>query len=71
VRRVLPAAPRDFTGVLKREEITISMDGKGCWRGNVFVERLRRSNFAVYGARKAWRQMIREVFRSRAVRSLG
>lgn len=25
----------DFTGVLKREEIAISMDGKGCWRDNV------------------------------------
>lgn len=31
-----------FTNVLKREEIAISMDGKGCWRGNVFVERLWR-----------------------------
>ena len=33
----------DFTGVLKREEISISMDGKGCWRDHVFVERLWRS----------------------------
>jgi len=33
----------DFTGVLKRKEIAISMDGKGCWRDNVFVERLWRS----------------------------
>ena len=33
----------DFTGVLKREEIAISMDGRGCWRDNVFVERLWRS----------------------------
>ena len=33
----------DFTGILKREEIAISMDGKGCWRDNVFVERLWRS----------------------------
>lgn len=32
-----------FTGVLKREEIAISMDGRGCWRDNVFVERLWRS----------------------------
>jgi putative transposase len=32
-----------FTGVLKREGIAISMDGKGCWRDNVFVERLWRS----------------------------
>ena len=32
-----------FTGVLKREGIRISMDGKGCWRDNVFVERVWRS----------------------------
>ncbi len=32
-----------FTAVLHREEIAISMDGKGCWRDNVFVERLWRS----------------------------
>ena len=33
----------DFTGVLKDAEIKISMDGKGAWRDNVFVERLWRS----------------------------
>ncbi len=33
----------DFTGVLKAQEIGISMDGKGAWRDNVFVERLWRS----------------------------
>jgi len=32
-----------FTGVLTRHEIKISMDGKGAWRDNVFVERLWRS----------------------------
>ncbi len=32
-----------FTGVLAKHEITISMDGKGAWRDNVFVERLWRS----------------------------
>lgn len=32
-----------FTGVLKSAEISISMDGKGCWVDNVFVERLWRS----------------------------
>jgi putative transposase len=32
-----------FTGVLLREGIQISMDGKGRWRDNVFVERLWRS----------------------------
>ena len=29
-----------FTAVLQREKITISMDGRGAWRDNVFVERL-------------------------------
>ena len=32
-----------FTGVLADREITISMDGKGAWRDNVFVERQWRS----------------------------
>ena len=33
----------DFTGLLKQHDIAISMDGKGTWRDNVFVERLWRS----------------------------
>ena len=33
----------DFTGVLIRNTIAISMDGKGAWRDNVFVERLWKS----------------------------
>jgi len=32
-----------FTGVLAKHEIAISMDGKGAWRDNVFVERLWRT----------------------------
>ena len=32
-----------FTGVLSKHDIKISMDGKGAWRDNVFVERLWRS----------------------------
>ena len=32
-----------FTGVLLREKIDISMDGRGAWRDNVIVERLWRS----------------------------
>ena len=32
-----------FTGVLNQNGIAISMDGKGAWRDNVFVERLWRS----------------------------
>jgi putative transposase len=32
-----------FTGVLASHGIAISMDGKGAWRDNVFVERLWKS----------------------------
>jgi putative transposase len=33
----------DFIKVLAAREIKISMDGKGAWRDNVFIERLWRS----------------------------
>lgn len=33
----------EFTSLLKDNGIKISMDGRGCWRDNVFVERLWRS----------------------------
>lgn len=33
----------DFIGLLTGHGIQISMDGKGCWRDNVFVERLWKS----------------------------
>jgi len=32
-----------FTGLLSKHAIAISMDGRGAWRDNVFVERLWRS----------------------------
>ena len=32
-----------FTAVLQREKVAISMDGRGAWRDNFFVERLWRS----------------------------
>ena len=32
-----------FINVLEQHRIQISMDGKGCWRDNVFVERLWKS----------------------------
>jgi putative transposase len=32
-----------FTGVLSQNGIAISMDGKGAWRDNIFLERLWRS----------------------------
>ena len=34
---------KDFTEVLKKKNIKISMDGKGRWADNIFVERLWRS----------------------------
>ncbi len=33
----------EFTGMLKSSDIKISMDGKGRWTDNVFIERLWRS----------------------------
>jgi putative transposase len=33
----------DFIAELREHQIQISMDGKGCWRDNVFVERLWKS----------------------------
>ena len=36
-------ASEAFTRVLLDHQISISMDGKGCWRDNVFVERVWRS----------------------------
>ena len=33
----------EFTGLLKEHGLQISMDGTGCWRDNVFVERLWKS----------------------------
>ena len=32
-----------FTGILQEHGVQISMDGKGCYRDNIFVERLWRS----------------------------
>ena len=34
---------KDFTDLLLKHKIAISMDGKGAWRDNVFVERLWRT----------------------------
>ena len=34
---------QEFTGLLKNHGIQISMDGAGCWRDTVFVDRLWRS----------------------------
>jgi putative transposase len=34
----------DFTDILKKHDIKISMDGQGCWMDNVFIERLWKSS---------------------------
>ena len=36
-------ASLEFTQTLKDAEVRISMDGRGCWMDNVFIERLWRS----------------------------
>ena len=41
--RTTKPEPGHTTGVLIKNAIAISMDGKGAWRDNVFVERLWRS----------------------------
>jgi putative transposase len=58
----------DFIGVLERNEISISMDGKGRWMDNVFVERLWRSvkyedvHLKAYGSIAEARKGLREYF---------
>jgi len=58
-----------FTGVLKREYIQISMDGRGRWMDNVFVERLWRSvkyeevYLKAYDNGSQARQSLAEYFR--------
>ena len=43
-----------FTDVLRRNDIKISMDGKGAWRDNVFVERLWRAMAVSNSPATAW-----------------
>jgi putative transposase len=47
---------QEFTGLLTHHGIQASMDGKGCWRDNVFVERLwKRIKYEeVYLHTRAW-----------------
>jgi len=57
-----------FTGILKANNIQISMDGKGRWRDNIFIERLWRSvkyeevYLKAYGSLVEARQEIRNYF---------
>jgi putative transposase len=58
----------DFTDALKRHGIAISMDGRGQWRDNVFVERLWKSvkyeevYLKAYGTVSAAREHIGRYF---------
>lgn len=58
-----------FTGVLKAHRITISMDGRGRWMDNVFVERLWRSvkyedvYLKAYETPKALQQGLEQYFK--------
>ena len=56
-----------FTGVLIKNEIAISMDGKGAWRDNVFVERLWRSGEVRGGLPARLRQRAGRTRLDRAV----
>jgi putative transposase len=57
-----------FTGILKKHNIAISMDGKGRWLDNVFIERLWRSvkyedvYLNAYSSITEVRQGLREYF---------
>lgn len=59
----------DFTDVLKANNIQISMDGKGRWVDNVFVERLWRSvkyeevNLKAYDDVRSAKRSLDEYFR--------
>lgn len=61
-------ASEDFTDVLKENGIQISMDGKGRWVDNVFVERLWRSvkyenvYLRAYESMAALREGIKDYF---------
>lgn len=55
-----------FTDVLKRHQINISMDGKGRWADNIFVERLWRSTKYECVYLQEWENIIsvREALRA-------
>jgi len=53
----LTRTPIDFITALKDADIRISMDGKGAWRDNVFVERLWR-DYPKFRAQRQVRQRM-------------
>jgi putative transposase len=56
-----------FTGVLTKQSIAISLDGKGAWRDNVFVERLWRTIKYEEVYLRAMRASAMHAFRSAAI----
>jgi putative transposase len=49
----------EFIATLERHHIAISMDGKGCWRDNVFVERLWKTDQVRRGISACLRHRLR------------
>jgi putative transposase len=52
-----PFTSEAFTGVLRSPGVSLSMDGKGRWMDNVFIERLRKSVKYEDSYLKAYRSM--------------
>ena len=57
----------DFTKVLKDARVAISMDGRGAWRDNVFVERLWRDGEVRGGLPARLRERLRGAVLDRAL----
>jgi putative transposase len=60
-----------FTGLLKDHGIRISMDGKGAWRDNIFVERLWRTVKYEEDSRTGLRRYFGLYYQRRPHSSLG
>ena len=71
--KVLPIAPSTYHDhVAKRTDpAKLSARAKRDLELKPAIERVFAENFEVYGARKVWRQMVREASMSRAARSSG
>ena len=69
--QVLPIAPSTYHAAQRRDP---SLRAKRVQRDDVLsleVKRVFTENFAVYGVRKVWRQLLREGFRWRGARWRG
>ena len=70
IRRMLPVAPATYYAHVARRADPAKASPR-TRRGLVLMEQIRRvhdANFGVYGARKVWRQLGREVSRWPAAR---